>query len=74
MRRRRAYSVYLLFGVVICLAVAVGAIVKSEYAWLGVGVGGVISCSVYFLSSRRNQEPSLPAESEIARRRESRKG
>jgi ABC-type tungstate transport system substrate-binding protein len=74
MNVRRVYSFYLLFGVVICVAVAVGAVVKHEYVWVVVGVGGAISCGGYVLRRTRNQTRSLPTKSKIARWRESRNG
>jgi hypothetical protein len=66
----RAYSAYFLSGTVVCAAVAAGAIIKGEYSWIIVGVGGSLSCLVYFLRGRRIGDKVFPNKSRVARWRE----
>jgi hypothetical protein len=70
----RAYSIYLVSGAVVCVAVAVRAIIAREYLWLIVGVGGSVSCLVYLLLGRRVQEKITPNKSTIARWRDRKAG
>lgn len=67
---RRAYTIYLVSGTAVCAGVALGAIVTGEYMWIGVGVGGAVSCFWSFLRRRRAREYVLPNKSAIARWRE----
>lgn len=67
---RRAYSIYLLSGAVVCAVLAVLALVTGQYLWIIVGVGGCVSCLWGFLSRRHAQGHVLPNKSAIARWRE----
>jgi hypothetical protein len=67
---RRAYSIYLLSGTIVCAIVGVVALVTGQYLWIIVGAGGSVSCLWGFLRRRRAQANVLPNKSAIARWRE----
>ena len=54
---RRAYSIYLLSGAVVCAVLAVLALVTGQYLWIIVCVGGCVSCLWGFLSRRQLKGP-----------------